>query len=105
MIRVVILAVVLGLAWWLLRFLPIGEPFMTIILVIMVLALLYEVLSLAGYVPSVWRRPPLSPAVLCGLSFDLKVFRHRLFEASDWRARATRFRQVRDREPFAGGAL
>ncbi len=58
--RIVILAVVLGLVAWLLTFLPIPEPFHTIILVVMVLALLWEVIAALGYVPSALprRSPP-----------------------------------------------
>lgn len=57
MVRIVILVIALGLIAWLVTFLPIPEPFRTIIWVVLVLALIYEVLAVAGYVPSLWRSP------------------------------------------------
>lgn len=56
--HVVVLAVVLGLAAWLITFLPIPDPFRTIIWVVMVLFLLWELLAAVGYVSSTFRRPP-----------------------------------------------
>lgn len=52
MIRILILVIVLGLVAWLVRFLPLGEPFITIIWVVMILCLIWEVLALAGYTRS-----------------------------------------------------
>lgn len=61
MIRIVILVIVLGLIAWLVTFLPIPEPFRTIVWVVLVLALIYEILSMAGYVPSAWKSNPPPP--------------------------------------------
>lgn len=58
MLRILVLVIVLGLVAWLIRFLPIGEPFITIIWVIMVLILIWEVLALAGYTKSFLNSPP-----------------------------------------------
>lgn len=59
MVRVVVLVIVLGLVAWLLTFLPIPEPFRTLVFVVMVVAVIWEVLALAGLVPSVIdRRQP-----------------------------------------------
>jgi hypothetical protein len=58
MLRLVFLLIVLGLVWWLIGFLPLPEPFPTIIRVVLVLALIWEVLALAGYVPSYLNRYP-----------------------------------------------
>ena len=52
--------IVLGLVWWLVTFLPIGESFLTIAHVVIIVALIWEVLAMAGQVPSVlsWKSPP-----------------------------------------------
>jgi hypothetical protein len=60
MIRVLVLLIVLGLVAWLVTFLPLPQPFHTLIWVVLVLCLIWEVLALAGYVPSGldrWGRP------------------------------------------------
>lgn len=48
MIAVIILLVVLGLVFWGLNFLPVGEPFMTIIKVVLVLIGLVALLEAVG---------------------------------------------------------
>lgn len=58
MIRVVVLAVVLGLVAWLVTLLPVPEPFRVVIWVVLVLALLWELLAAFGYVSSALRRGP-----------------------------------------------
>jgi hypothetical protein len=60
MIRILVLVIVLGLAAWLLTYLPLPAPFPQLIWVIMILCLLWEILALAGYVPSAidrWKSP------------------------------------------------
>lgn len=61
MIRILVYVIVLALVWWLCSFLPLGEPFVTIIHVVIILALIWEVLAAAGYVPSptnrFWNQP------------------------------------------------
>jgi hypothetical protein len=52
MLRLLVLVIILGLVAWLIKFLPIGEPFITIIWVIIVLVIIWEVLALAGYTKS-----------------------------------------------------
>ena len=61
MVRILVLVIVLGLVWWLVGFLPIGEPFITIAHVVIIVALIWEVLAMAGQVPSAlgWKSPPL----------------------------------------------
>jgi hypothetical protein len=51
-IRILLLLIVLGLVWWLIGFLPLPDPFPTLIRVLLVLALIWELLALAGAVPS-----------------------------------------------------
>lgn len=62
MIRVLVLLVVLGLVWWLTSFLPLPEPFPTLILIVIILVLIWELLAVAGMVPSpsnrFWPRSP-----------------------------------------------
>lgn len=57
-LRIIILVIVLGLVWWLIGFLPLGEPFTTIIRVLIILALIWEVLALAGFTKSFLNNPP-----------------------------------------------
>lgn len=61
MIRLLLLIIALGLVWWLLGFIPIPEPFHTIITVVMILIVIWEVLAMAGYVRSPWPYPPGPP--------------------------------------------
>lgn len=61
MIRVIILLIVLGLVWWLIGFLPLPDPFPILIRVVLILFLIWELLALAGYVPTAIRVPPRSP--------------------------------------------
>lgn len=59
--RIIVLLIVLGLVWWLITFLPIGEPFLTLIRVVIIVCLIWEVLALAGYLPSTlsgWKGGP-----------------------------------------------
>lgn len=58
MIRLLLLIIALGLVWWLLGFIPIPEPFHTIITVVMILIVIWEVLALAGLVRSAWPAIP-----------------------------------------------
>lgn len=58
MVRILVLLIVLGLVWWLLGYLPIPEPFHTVIGVVMILVLIWEVLALAGYTRSAFPSPP-----------------------------------------------
>lgn len=52
MIRLIVFLIVLGLVWWLITFLPLPEPFPTIIHVVIILALIWELLAAAKIVPS-----------------------------------------------------
>lgn len=55
--RVIVVLVVIGLVAWLITFLPIPQPFMTIIWVVMIVAVILWVLGMAlGYTP--WRHGP-----------------------------------------------
>ncbi len=58
MTRVLMLLVVLGLVAWLITFLPLPPPFPQLIWVVMILVLIWEVLSLAGYTRSIVDRNP-----------------------------------------------
>lgn len=50
MISLIILLVILGLCFWALTFLPIGEPFLTIIKVLFILIAIVAVLNAFGIV-------------------------------------------------------
>ncbi len=52
MIRVLMLLIVLGLAWWLIGFLPLPDPFPLLVRVVIILCVLWELLALAGYTRS-----------------------------------------------------
>lgn len=52
MLRILLLLIVLGLVAWLITFLPLPPPFPTIIWVVLILCLIYEILALAGYTKS-----------------------------------------------------
>ncbi len=56
--NLLVLAIVLGLLAWLLTYLPIPEPFHTIIFVVMVLAFVWELLAAAGMTSSFIGRGP-----------------------------------------------
>lgn len=61
MIRLLVLLIALGLVAWLVAFLPLPAPFPQVIWVVMVLCVIWEVLALAGYVPSAldrWKGSP-----------------------------------------------
>ncbi len=61
MIRVLMLLIILGVVAYLIRFLPLPEPFPTLIYGCMILVVIWEVLAMAGYVPSAvgrWRQLP-----------------------------------------------
>lgn len=55
MIRLLMLLIVLGLVWYLIGFLPLPEPFPTIIRVVIVLCLIWELLAMVGTVRSIFR--------------------------------------------------
>ena len=49
MISLIVFLVVLGLAFWAISFLPIGEPFLTIIKVILIIIAVLAVLNAFGF--------------------------------------------------------
>lgn len=57
--RLVVVLIVCGLVAWLITFLPLPAPFPQLIWVVLILVILWELLSLAGYVsPIGYRGPP-----------------------------------------------
>ena len=62
MVRILLLLIVLGLVWWLTGFLPLPEPFPTIIRVVLILCLIWELLALAGYTKSILPPGPPNPS-------------------------------------------
>lgn len=56
--RIIVLVIALGLIAWLVTFLPIPEPFRTIVWVVLILCLIWEVLAMAGYTRSILGPPP-----------------------------------------------
>lgn len=57
MVRILMLVIVLGLVAWLLTYLPIPEPFRTIIYILMILCVVWEILAVSGYTRSYLGRP------------------------------------------------
>lgn len=57
-LRLALVAVVVGLVWWLVGYLPLPDFALLLVRVVLILALIWELLAVGGVVPSAFKGSP-----------------------------------------------